>query len=177
MKKTSQIAIILLVFFLITILNACEIRKSLDLPEIKQLKLDMIAAAPSIGSVTVDYGNDLSPVFTVHGYEISQEDAQAVVEKARELFSDENFHDTFFAGLGMERTKEEVAEAGPPAGPRIKILMFDSALTGQAFGRLKYSYSSHYFVVENGWETDEVDGYATWWGGLVNQDEDPLAED
>ena len=153
-------------------LGGCETYKPLDLPEIKQLKLDMIAAAPSIRDIEVTYG-DLSkhPAIIVRGYKITDEDALSIVKRARNLFSDEGFYDKLFKTMGT--IPKEEFRAGYRPAPPISITMMDSAWVPETFSGHKYSFDSRYFVTEeNGAEGDVVDGYSTWWGGRVSDNDE-----
>lgn len=154
------------------VLSACETEKTLDLPEIKQLKLDMIAAAPSIRDIRVSYGElTKQPMIIISGYEITDEDALSIVKRARNLFSDERFYDKLFETMGT--IPKEEFRAGYRPAPPISISMIDSAWVPETFSGQKYSFGSRYFVTEeDGAEGDVVDGYSTWWGSRVSDNDE-----
>lgn len=149
-------------------LSACEIPRTLDLPEIKELKQEIFAAVPSIQNIQMTYGNSLSPRLIIDGNEVTDEQALSIVKLARARFSQTSFQSSLFQAL-------DTAPRVPPRSiwaPRITIRIYDNAWKPEGNSGLKYEFATRYFVVRNGWEVNEVDGYATWWGSRISENEE-----
>lgn len=149
-------------------LSACEIPRTLDLPEIEELKQEIFAAVPSIKDISVTYGNSLSPNIRMTGEGVTDEQAFSIVKRVRTLFSDSSFQSNLFQAL-------ETAPRVPPRSiwaPHILICITDKAWKPETNSGVKYQFASRYFALKDGLEVDEVDGYATWWGSRISENDE-----
>ncbi len=148
-------------------LGGCETYNSLDLPEIEELKQEIFAAVPSIKDISVTYGNSLSPDIRMTGEGVTDEQAFSIVKRVRTLFSDSSFQSNLFQAL-------ETAPRVPPRSiwaPHISICITDKAWKSETNSGVKYQFASRYFALKDGLEVNEVDGYATWWGSRISENE------
>lgn len=146
-------------------LGACESQRTLDLPEIKELKQEIFAVAPSIQDVKITYGNSLSLSIRIKGKEITDEQALSIVKRARALFSDASFHDKLFQALGS-KPKEELTSNSH--APHITISIYDSAWTTETDHGQKYFFGADYYRSK---EDSVPDGYNSWWGERESENE------
>ena len=56
--------------------------------------------------------------------------------------------------------------------PHILICITDKAWKPETNSGVKYQFASRYFALKDGLEVDEVDGYATWWGSRISENEE-----
>ena len=143
------------------VLSGCATRDRVDLPQIEDLRADLLAYSPKVLSVNV-YHFSTAPFLSIDidGDELSREDAFALVDMVRETVTQEDFQRDYYD----ERNQGDGWE--PVISGRYYPDDINVSITTDG---CMYEFESQLFsdgTPATGGKGEEFDGYSTWWGAF-----------
>lgn len=142
-------------------LPGCATRDRVDLPQLRELRAELLAYSPKVLSVNV-YHYSTAPFLSIDidGCDLSQDDIFALVRIVRETATEEDFQRDYYNKMYREDGWERIM-SGRYYPDDIHIWITS--------GGEMYEFEAQLFsdgTPATGGKGEDYDGYSTWWGSF-----------